>query len=342
MASSKARPGPHDRKPDPVTGELAPRARCIRLTRAGVRCRRFALGKSKLCRTHKLLAEAALLEGDPDAQGDDGRPASPRGRARARIHPNYRGGPNPEPGDLVKAGLGTRLRREAERRSAGQDPQRRTRRNPRGLRSELGLQSTRPGVLMPKSAPGLGPNSKIASTLVVSEQARVALHKLGQEVDSRLDPKLVLLDTVNSAWRQRQVWEQMLSAIPEEDWEQLGKTPIPGVMSSAKGARIEAIQKHLSDATKVAARTSKLAIDAGIEERLVRIAEEQSALIADTVRAGIIAGISILRQQGLITQAGEAAAIEAAVGSAATHLRQLAAGAESPSDIFEGHAERVS
>jgi hypothetical protein len=112
----------------------------------------------------------------------------------------------------------------------------------------------------------------------------------------------------------------------------VGKVPIPGQLDSARGARIETIQRFLTEATKTAARTSKLAIDAGIEERLVRLAEEQSALIADTVRAGVIAGIGTLR----LSPQAEAAAIEAALGQAATHLRALAAGQSG--QIIEGIA----
>jgi hypothetical protein len=131
----------------------------------------------------------------------------------------------------------------------------------------------------------------------------------------------------------------MLASVPEDDWSQVGTVPIPGLLSSQRGSRIEVIQKNLSEATKVAARMSKLAIDAGIEERLVRLAEEQSALIADTVRAGVIAAIGALEAQGLISPAMASQAQEAALVSAATHLRLLAAGNE---DIIDGSAEDIS
>lgn len=173
-----------------------------------------------------------------------------------------------------------------------------------------------------------------ASRFVLNEQANDALRKLGLP-QSRTDPKVTLLDAVRSSWQQAQVWEGMLASIPDEDWAQVGKVPIPGQLDSARGARIETIQKFLLEATKVAARTSKLAIDAGIEERLVRLAEEQSALIADTVRAGLIAGIGSLH----LSHQAEAAAIAAAIGQAATHLRALAAGASD--EIIEGIAVRV-
>lgn len=172
-----------------------------------------------------------------------------------------------------------------------------------------------------------------ATKFVLDLQARDALAKLGKE-ERVTDPKQVLMDTVRSAWRQRQVWEAMLQSVPADDWSSLGDIPIPGRPATSKGARIEIIQKFLGEATKTASRASKLAIDAGIEERLVRIAEEQSILIADTVRAGLIAGIGSLR----LSPQAEAAALEAAVGSAATHLRALAAG---DGEIIEGIAVRV-
>jgi hypothetical protein len=176
--------------------------------------------------------------------------------------------------------------------------------------------------------------SQAVSTFVLNEQAKGALARLGINA-GRADPKVILLEAVRSSWQQAQVWEAMLANVPEGDWMYVGKVPIPGNNESARGARIETIQRFLTEATKVAARTSKLAIDAGIEERLVRLAEEQSALIADTVRAGLIAGIGSLH----LSAAAESAAIAAAVGQAATHLRALAAG--QAGEIFEGIAVRV-
>jgi hypothetical protein len=173
------------------------------------------------------------------------------------------------------------------------------------------------------------------SKFILNQQATDALKRLGLGSSSRLDPKVTLLDAVRSSWQQAQVWEAMLAAVPPEDWEHVGKTPIPGHLGSARGARIETIQRFLTEATKVAARTSTMAIHAGIEERLVRLAEEQSALIADTVRAGLIAGIAALH----LSSAAESAALEAAVGQAASHLRALAAG--QPDEIIEGIAVRV-
>lgn len=174
------------------------------------------------------------------------------------------------------------------------------------------------------------------TNFVVSEQARNALTKLGRTA-SRTDAKQVLLDAVRSAWEQVSIWQGLLNSVPPEDFAFLGRVPIAGVGGdSVRGARIEIIQKHLTECTKVAARTSKLALDAGIEERLVRLAEEQSALIADTVRAGVVAAIGALR----LSPAAEKVAIEAALGAAGQHLRALASGAPE-GEVYEGIAREV-
>lgn len=201
-------------------------------------------------------------------------------------------------------------------------------------------------------------NLQNATGLVVSEQARAALAKLGTPLSAqdKVDPRVALLDTVRSAVRQREVWESMYASIPEPDWSALGMPPIPGSTASAKGARIEVISKNLAEATKNASRIAKMAIDAGIEERLVRLAEEQSALIADTVKAAVIAAVGSLGLSAL----DESTTLDNALHAAATHLRLLAAapieasidggnGYSSPhnanngigSEIFEGIASNV-
>lgn len=309
MASSRNRPGPHDRKVDPETGLPRPKPKCVQLTRLGKRCKRDEVGKGvHLCKTHDSLAKANMAASQHSTPEDAPTRTRQRDRRRQQVadqggDPDLDSGPSPEPSDLVVAGVTSAAKRKA------------------------------------------------ATTFVINQQARDALRRLGKNPDPALDPKRVLLDNVESAWRQRQVWEQMLMAIPEEDWSSLGQTPIPGVPGTSKGARIEVIQKFLLEATKVSTRTSKLALDAGIEDRLVRLAEEQSALIADTVRSGILAGIAALFRLGIISEADQAAANEAAIGSAANHLRQLASGEgqneqgvtrRAEPEIYEGIAEDMT
>lgn len=295
MASSKGSLGPHDRRPG------NPRTQCIRFTTLGKRCKRFAVGRSKLCKSHQNQAE---LERDQ---------ALPPEERAGNIDPDTglklgaTGAPPPDPSmaDHVRGGIETSLVKASRKQLAA---------------------------------------------FVISQQARVALRKLGRH-DPTTDPRKTLLDAVASAHQQRQVWEQMLAVVPEADWQYVGVTPVPGSQLSAKGARIEAIQRHLSDATKVAARTSKLALDAGIEERIVRLAEEQSAMIADTVRAGILAAIVSLTTELKLRPHAIKSATDAALGSAALHLKLLAAGAEQAeadqassdeSTIHEGEYKEVS
>lgn len=161
-----------------------------------------------------------------------------------------------------------------------------------------------------------------SSQFLLTEKAKSILQLIGVDPDTRIDPKVTLLNTVDTAWKQARIWEAMLASIPEGDWAYVGMLPIPGLRETSKGARIEIIQKNLAEATKNAAKVSKMAVDAGIEERLVRLAEEQSALIADTVRAAVISAIGALR----LSPQAEKAAIETALGQAANRLRMLAAG----------------
>lgn len=173
---------------------------------------------------------------------------------------------------------------------------------------------------------------------VINVQAKAALAKIGLEPSPGFDPKTALMATVESSWRQQRAWEAMLASVPEEDFAHIGVVPIPGQMATSRGARIEIIQKFLGESTKNAARVSKLAIDAGIEERLVRLAEEQSALIADTVKAAILAAVAALASQLRLDPTSITAAQDRALGAAAGHLRMLAAGGQ---DIVEGIAVRV-
>jgi hypothetical protein len=343
LASSKGSPGPHDRKPGSV------RPQCIKITVLGKRCKRIAGKGGKLCNFHQEQARIELDAGNQMLKRKGKLPPAPseertakRSELRSRLNrdPAHRA-PDPSPIHGSINGIRTGLKREAKRKAAAL-----------GRATKSTVSKSRGSLI---SSPSL-------SKFVITEQSKDALRRLGipfdpdaadlSTVDSltttsttrlrRLDPKLILLDTVNSAWRQRQVWESMLSAIPEADWTDVGRMPVPGRAETSKGARIEIIQKNLSEATKIAARVSKLAIDAGIEERLVKIAEEQSAIIADTVRAAIVAGVAaIVMQLRLGREEGDLATREA-LDAASGYLRRLATGEQpNPDLVVAGYAERI-
>lgn len=175
-------------------------------------------------------------------------------------------------------------------------------------------------------------SNEVAHALLVSERSRQALDRLGLlsegEGNDSVDPKQVLLDSVTSAHRLRQLIEAMLASIPESDFADIGMSPLPGAPNTHKGARIEFLITKLEATQKSAARISKMALDAGIEERQVRIAEEQQALIADTVRAGLVVAIELLKSTGALTDAAADVAMEQALAGAAAHLNKLASGAD--------------
>jgi hypothetical protein len=217
MPSSYARPGPHD-KIDPVTGRKAPRAYCTYLKANGKHCMRFrSSGATKLCRFHIEVASGQANAASASRKAANRNPAIAKAGTRG-------GGPIPRVVDLTKASMTTHLVNKA----------------------------------------------KSATAYVIDYQARQALEKLRNPaaLDQTVDPRMVLLDSVNSAWRQRQVWEAMLASVPDEDYAHIGEIPLPGGFGghgdhfelanpSARGARIEAIQKMLSEATKIAARTHR-------------------------------------------------------------------------------------
>ena len=298
-------PSPTSRHPHARRPESGPRPQCIAINRVnGLRCRRLITqGRTKLCRLHLAKAKAA-----PDPETYLAELSQPPKTGPARPD-EYRG---------QRAG------------------------DPDGLK---GAPNPRPQDVVKRGiSTSVIRQHKSATALVISAQSRRALEKLGQPFDptdpkSRRDPKEILLELVASAHQQVLVWAAMLSAIPEADFDQIGVTPIPGNPATSKGTRIEALQKFLTDSTKTAARISKMAIDAGIEERLVRLAEEQQALIADTVRAGLLAALAQLVRELRLSPEAEAQALSAGLGAAANHLRMLAAG--TPPEVIEGVATVV-
>lgn len=306
MASSKGSPGPHDRK--------SPRTQCVKINKYNnKRCRHDAIGRTKLCKLH--AAEAAA-----------------RAAQEREVDPEFP--------------LPTETRTSADTQTLATEV---ATDDSVPTHNNLGMGGTEPQPTIEGSRRGGAStamrkiHSKNLSKFVINEQSRLMLQRLGDpRARTATDPRQTLLDAVASSWRQAQVWEQMLSAVPPEDWEYVGVTPVPGSLGSAKGARIEAMQKYLGEATKSAARISKLAIDAGIEERLVRIAEEQAAMIAGTVKAGIIAAMVSLVRSLKLSPKAEAEALDAALGSAAVHLRQLAAGlATDEAGAIEGQYQEV-
>lgn len=289
--------------------------RCISQTRIGKRClRKVAPTKGRgepnqLCRFHLAKANGEMASRTPGTRTD------------GMSNPDNLTGPTPL--EMSKNGIATDIKKKVARRMAETAPS----------EEDWAAEAFRGNSFA-------GSKTRAVTNYVVNAQAKKALSKIGLDPSPGFDPKTALLATVESSWRQMKVFEAMLSSIPEDDWSHLGVVPIPGMPSTARGARIEVLQRFLGEATKNASRISKLAIDAGIEERLVRIAEEQSALIADTVRAGVLAALASLTGALRLPKETQELALEAALGAAAGKLRALASG--DPLDEAGGTSEGVA
>lgn len=147
---------------------------------------------------------------------------------------------------------------------------------------------------------------KAAARFLADQEARKAVATYGLPLD--VSPTEALLDEVrysagHVAWLREKVRElrdaDLVWGITEET--EKGATEFPGTdVTSAARANIwlelyYRERKHLVDVTKAA-------IGAGIEERRVRLAEAQGALVASVIR-GILADLSLSDdQQALVPQ----------------------------------------
>lgn len=165
-------------------------------------------------------------------------------------------------------------------------------------------------------------NSQIALTVA-------ALKKLGVDVVQR-DPREVLLEQVynSAAMAQalaglvRDLEERHLKAIGDIDYISTdeGVVPVPDPEGSVASARLELYAQWIDRAARVA----KMALDAGIEERLVRLAEGQATVVVQTIR-NVLSQLSLTPEQ--MSKAVQLAASEFRL-LAARPVPQLAQGAD--------------
>lgn len=123
------------------------------------------------------------------------------------------------------------------------------------------------------------------------------LRKLGIPVPpaERIDPREVLLDAVQKSYAIKQALEYLLTEFTEEELALVGKmkeVTLKGseyIQQLPEGKSIE-IQRRISmynDALDRCAKISSLAVRAGVEERMVRLAERQSDIIVSVIRAAV-------------------------------------------------------
>lgn len=128
-----------------------------------------------------------------------------------------------------------------------------------------------------------------------------ALHELGVAVVQR-DPREILLEQVYSsaamadalAGLVRDLEQKHLDGIGALDYVPTddGVVPVPDRDGSIAEARMTLYAQWVDRAARVA----KMALDAGIEERLVRLAEGQATLIVQTLR-NVLAQLDLTPEQ---------------------------------------------
>ena len=139
---------------------------------------------------------------------------------------------------------------------------------------------------------GSSPQARAAAARRVQEEkAAKAAQRLAQPIET--DPSQALLDLVSSAAGEVAYWRNRVDEIQDRDEKRLtsGLTKITegkdrgGVTTLRTVETVAAIEYRMwVDAQERLARYATAALRAGVEERRVRIAEDQGALVAQVIR----------------------------------------------------------
>lgn len=132
------------------------------------------------------------------------------------------------------------------------------------------------------------------------------------------DPRQVLLEQVTRSHQMVAVLDAMVRELTEADMRLLGYEDEAfslGVLTrrALKARHVRAVLELHGKWVAEASRISKMTMSAGVEERLVRLAEQQSRLIADVIR-GALEALPLspeLRQQAMHEVAYRLRALEA-------------------------------
>ena len=139
---------------------------------------------------------------------------------------------------------------------------------------------------------GRSPRGKAAAARRLQEEkAAKAAQRLAQPIDT--DPSQALLDLVSSAAGEVAYWRNRVDEIQDRDEKRLtsGLTKITegkdrgGVTTLRTVETVAAIEYRMwVDAQERLARYATATLRAGVEERRVRLAEDQGALVAQVIR----------------------------------------------------------
>jgi hypothetical protein len=143
---------------------------------------------------------------------------------------------------------------------------------------------------------GKTPNSiAVAEERLQLKAAVAALRKLGEHVEpwDKVDPRDALLDVVHQSYTVKAVCEALVKDLSEKDLGGVGEMHTeqselgPITIPDRGGAKSVIRIKLYNEALDRCARISKIAMDVGIEERYVRLAESQAVEIAEVIRAAV-------------------------------------------------------
>lgn len=161
---------------------------------------------------------------------------------------------------------------------------------------------------------GKAPNSiAMAEERVQLKKAVDTLRKLGEHVEpwDRVDPRDALLDVVHQSYTLKEALQAMVRDLEEDAVEGIGKviqvqTPDgPITVPHHKGAMAVTRIRLYTEALDRCAKVSKMAMDVGIEERMVRLAERQAVEIAEVIRLSVQGLPQEIQMQVLAKAAGE-------------------------------------
>lgn len=130
------------------------------------------------------------------------------------------------------------------------------------------------------------------------QQLRAAvktLRRLGEHVEpwDRKDPRDALLDVVHESYIVKEALKYLVQDLEEKEVEGMGKmiqvdTPDGPITVPHSGGAMAITRIRLyNEALDRAAKLSKMAMDVGIEERMVKLAEGQAVEIAEIIKASI-------------------------------------------------------
>lgn len=170
-------------------------------------------------------------------------------------------------------------------------------------RHECGWGTDHPGIGCCKMHGGCTPSGQIAAARVRQARELAALLATHKPALADSDPYAGLLEVVQSTWAARRTFEQLVGELLDRGQITDDGEASPDALEQLLAPdhtgdlRIHPYVRELREWTTEHARACKLAIDAGIAERQIQLAEDQADLLA-TVLRGVLVELGVWDQPG--------------------------------------------